>query len=120
MTRRTARINDLLREEISDILHREVKDPRMSGLVTVTDVDVSPDLQTAKVFVSVLGTDEETASTFRALRAGAHFLKRQLRKRLTIRRTPELEFLLDDSLERGARVLALLNEERERGSAGPA
>lgn len=113
MTRRTERINDLLREEISDLLRREVKDPRVGGLVSVTEVDVSPDLRRAKVFVSVMGTEEEKASTFRALSAAAHFLQRELRKRLTIRRTPELIFLADDSLERGARILALLDQERE-------
>jgi ribosome-binding factor A len=113
MTRRTERINDLLREEISDLLHRGVKDPRISGLVTITEVDVSPDLRRAKVFVSVMGTDEEKASTFRALDAAAHFVRRELGKRLTIRRTPELAFLPDDSLERGAHILALLRQARE-------
>src|SRR3990172_5497060 len=108
MTRRIQRINDLLREEISDLLRRELKDPRIGGLVTITEVDVSPDLRQAKVFVSVLGSEEEKASTFRALAAAAHFLRRELRKRLTIRRTPELTFLPDDSLERGARILSLL------------
>lgn len=113
MTRRTERINDLLREEISDLLRRGVKDPRISGLVTITEVDISPDLRRAKVFVSVMGTDEEKASTFRALEAAAHFVQRELRKRLTIRRTPELAFFPDDSLERGARILALLQQQRE-------
>lgn len=116
MTRRTQRINDLLREEISDLLRREVKDPRVGGLVTITEVDVSPDLRQAKVFVSVLGSEEEKASTFRALEAAAHFLQRELRKRLTIRRTPELTFLPDDSLERGARILSLLERARESPS----
>jgi len=116
MTRRTERINDLLREEISDLLRRGVKDPRIGGLVTVTEVDVSPDLRRAKVFVSVLGTEEEKASTFRALTAAAHFVQRELRKRLTIRRTPELFFVPDDSLERGARILELL----QRAQEGPA
>lgn len=113
MTRRTERINDLLRDEISDLLRRGVKDPRVAGLVTITDVDVSPDLRRAKVFVSVMGTDEEKTSTLRALRAAAHFVRRELRKRLTIRRTPELDFLRDDSLERGAHILELLEDVRD-------
>ena len=113
MTRRTERINDLLREEISDLLRREVKDPRVGGLVTVTEVDVSPDLRQAKVYVSVLGTDEEKTSTFRALAAASHFLQRELRKRLTIRRVPELSFVADDSIERGARILELLQRAQE-------
>jgi len=113
MTRRTERINDLLREEISDLLRREVKDPRVGGLVTVTEVDVSPDLRQAKVYVSVLGTDEEKTSTFRALAAASRFLQRELRKRLTIRRVPELSFVADDSIERGARILELLQRAQE-------
>ncbi len=113
MTRRTERINDLLREEISDLLHREVKDPRVAGLVTITGVDVSPDLCRAKVFVSVMGTDAEKASTLQALETAAHFLQRELRKRLTMRRVPELDFVSDDSLERGARILALLDKTRD-------
>lgn len=113
MTRRTDRVNDLLREEISDLLRRELKDPRIGGLVTITEVDVSPDLRRAKVFVSVMGSEEERASTLRALAAAAHFLQRELRRRLTIRRTPELVFLADDSLERGARILGLLQQAKE-------
>ena len=113
MSRRTERINDLLQEEISDLLRRGVKDPRIGGLVTITEVDVSPDLRRAKVFVSVMGTDEEKTSTFRALGAAAHFIQRELRKRLTMRRTPEIDFVPDDSLERGARLLALLEEARK-------
>jgi ribosome-binding factor A len=81
--------------------------------VTITEVDISPDLRQAKVYVSVLGTEEETASTFRALDAAAHFLQRELRKRLTIRRTPELTFVQDDSLERGAHLLSLMDQARE-------
>ena len=117
MTRRTERINDLLREEISALLQREMKDPRVGGLVSVTEVDVAPDLRRAKVFVSVIGSDQEKAATFQALEAAAHFLQRELRKRLTIRRVPELVFLPDDSIERGARILALLREAQEGGGS---
>ena len=113
MSRRTERVNDLLREEISDLLLREMRDPRIGGLVTITEVDVSPDFRHAKVYVSVLGSDEEKTGTFRALDAAAHFLERELRKRLTMRRTPELAFLPDDSIERGARILSLLDQTRE-------
>lgn len=113
MTRRTERISDLLRAEISDLLLREVKDPRVAGLVTITEVDVSPDLSRAKVFVSVMGTDEEKTSTLRALTAAAHFVQRNLGKRLTLRRVPELDFVPDDSLERGAQILELLNKTRD-------
>ena len=110
MTRRTERINELLRAEISDLLQRDLKDPRISGLVSITEVDVSPDLRKAKVFVSVLGEEAEQESTMEAFTAAARYLRQQLTKRLTLRRTPELRFLRDDSLERGAHILALLDQ----------
>ncbi len=117
MTRRIERLNELLREEISELLRRGVKDPRIGGLVTITEVDISPDLRNAKVYVSVMGTDEERVSTMLALRSAAHFIQRELRRRLTLRRTPELTFLKDVSLERGAELLALLDKARdEQGS----
>ncbi len=117
MTRRTERINGLLREEISDLVRREIKDPRISELVSVTDVEVSPDLRHARVFVSVLGSPEERDETMRILTSAAHFLRRELGKRLTIRYTPELDFRSDDSLERGAHLADLLRQVREETPA---
>ena len=113
MTRRTERINELLREEISDLIRRGMKDPRLGGLITITEVNVSPDLRTAKVYVSVMGSDEEKTSTFKALGAAAHFLQREVRSRITIRRMPELHFLRDNSMETGARILELLDQTHE-------
>jgi ribosome-binding factor A len=110
MTRRTERINELLREEISALVLKDLKDPRMGGLVTITEVDVSPDLRNAKVLVSVLGTTEDANGTMRALHAASHYIQRELRRRLTIRRVPELVFQRDTTIEQGARVLALLDE----------
>ncbi|HEY8171891.1 MAG TPA: 30S ribosome-binding factor RbfA [Dehalococcoidia bacterium] len=110
MTRRTERINEQLRAEISDLVMRDLKDPRIGGLVTITEVDVSPDLSHAKVFVSVLGSDDEKKSTMKALGAASHFLQRELRQRLTIRRTPELAFVVDESMAHGQRILTLLDE----------
>ncbi len=113
MTRRTERINDLLREEISDILRREIRDPRVGGLISVTEVDVSPDLRRAKVHISVMGSDEEKTATFKALRSAAGFIQRSLRGRLTLRRTPELTFFPDDSISQGAHILTLLEQANE-------
>jgi len=110
MTRRTERLNEQFREEISDLVLRHMKDPRIGGLVTITEVDISPDLTRAKVFVSVLGSDDEKKSTLRALGTASGFLQRELRRRLTIRRMPELAFLADESMEHGQRILTLLNE----------
>lgn len=117
MTRRTERLNDLLREEIAELVRREVKDPRMAGLVSILEVQISPDLRNAKVYVSVLGTQEEKASTFVALDAAAHFIQRQLGKRLTIRRTPELTFVEDQTIEEGTRIGSLLDQALESDSA---
>jgi ribosome-binding factor A len=110
MTRRTERINDQLREEISDLVMRDLKDPRIGGLVTITEVDVAPDFMNAKVFVSVMGSAEEKKSTMKALAAASGYLQRELRHRLTIRRTPELAFVPDESMEHGQRILTLLDE----------
>ena len=117
MTRRTERLNDLLREEIAELVRREVKDPRMAGLVSILEVQISPDLRNAKVYVSVLGTQEEKASTFVALDAAAHFIQRQLGKRLTIRRTPELTFVEDQTIQEGSRIGSLLDQALESDSA---
>jgi ribosome-binding factor A len=122
MTRRTERINELLREELSDLLRRQVKDPRLGGLVTVTEVDVSVDLRHARVFVSVMGSEEEREDAFRALETARSFLRRELGKRLSTRRTPDLSFRRDDSLERGAHLLSLIEEAAPpaRPAGGPA
>lgn len=111
MTRRTDRVNELLRSDISEILRRDVRDPRLGLLFSVTEVSVSPDLKHARVYISVMGSDEEKDQAFRALKAAAPFVRHELRRRLTsLRYTPELSFLRDDSIERGARLSALINE----------
>ncbi|GBD10901.1 Ribosome-binding factor A [bacterium HR23] len=114
MSRRLDRLNDLLREEVSALL-REVKDPRLVGLVTITRVEVSEDLAHARVFFSVLGTEEERQSTAQALASAAGFLRRELAHRLTLRRIPELHFVPDVSMERAGRVLDIMRQlARER------
>ena len=119
MTRRTERLNDLLRAEISDLIRRQAKDPRLVGLISVTQVEVTPDLSHARVFVSVMGSEEEQAAAFKALNSARSFLRRELTHRIKTRRTPELTFQRDDSLERGARLLSLIEEARQGGEAPP-
>jgi ribosome-binding factor A len=115
MTRRAERVNDLLREEISEIVLRELKDPRLGGLISITQVEASPDFRHARVFVSVMGTDEERISSFKALNAAAGFVRRELRTRLkSLRTVPEIDFRPDDSIERGARLSALLHQVAEQ------
>lgn len=103
MSRRTLQVGDFLREELSEIIRREVKDPRI-GFMSITEVEVTPDLRTARVFVSVLGSDEERAETLKALRSAARFIRFHLRPRMRMRQIPELEFRDDRSMEHAQRI----------------
>jgi ribosome-binding factor A len=109
-SRRMLRINDAIREELAELLRRDMRDPRLAALISVTEVDTAPDLGRAQVFVSVYGSDDETQEALRALRHAAGYLKGQLGDRLRLRRVPNLDFHLDPSLARGARVMQLLRE----------
>jgi ribosome-binding factor A len=106
---RQERISDQIKEEISRMLLREIRDPRI-GFVTITGTSVSPDLRNARVFVSVLGAPEVREDSLRALNSAAGFLRRSLFKRLRLRHSPVLEFVLDDSLDRGERIERLLDD----------
>lgn len=111
MSRRTSRVNDLLREELADLLQREVKDPRVGrGLVSITEVQVSADLRHATVFVSHLGEDGERPAVLEGLARAAHFLHNELMHRLKMRSVPDLVFRFDPSIERGARLSSLIEE----------
>ncbi|MFC1993837.1 30S ribosome-binding factor RbfA [Chloroflexota bacterium] len=110
MTRRRERVNELIRKEVSELLRREVKDPRLKGFITITEVSVSPDLRHAKVFFSVMGTEEEWRQTLDGLVAASGFMRRQLGDRLSLRYTPELAFERDQSIERGSHLLELMKE----------
>src|SRR5262245_34639512 len=108
MSERTARLDQLLREEISRLLARDVADPRI-GFVTVTDVDVAPDLSHATVWVSVIGDEATRRQTLRALGRAMPWVRHQLGD-LRLKKIPELHVRADDSVERGTRVLQLLQE----------
>src|SRR5438034_8197654 len=109
MTQRTDRVDELLRQEIGQILARDVADPRI-GFATVTDVETSPDLRHARVWVSVIGQKADREATIHALERAMPFVRRELGTRLRIKRIPELHVRVDDSAERGTRVLHLLSE----------
>jgi len=111
--KRLERVNQLIKEEISMLLQRELKDPRL-GFVTVTEVDVSPDLKVGKVYVSVLGGDEQWAATLQALESARGFVWNWLRRHLDLRVTPDLIFRPDRSMEHGAHIQSLLAELRDR------
>jgi ribosome-binding factor A len=112
MTQRTDRVDELLRQEIGQLLAREVADPRI-GFATITDVETTPDLRHAKVWVSVIGTEAERTAAVAALAHAMPFIRHELGTRLRIKRIPELHVRLDDTSERGTRVLRLLNELEE-------
>jgi ribosome-binding factor A len=109
MTARTDRIDELLRQEIGSIISREIADPRV-GFATVTSVTTTPDLRHAKVFVSVIGQAADRKATLSALGRAMPFIQHELGKRLRLKRIPQFHLELDDTLERGTRVLHLLNE----------
>ena len=109
MTQRTERIDELLRQEIGRALEREVTDPGI-GFVTVTDVETSPDLAHARVWISVIGTAERRKEALAGLRRAMPFIRHGLGSKIKLRRIPELEVRLDDSVERGTRVLQIIND----------
>ena len=117
MSRRTSRVSELLREEISDLIQRDLKDPRLDGtFVTITEVQVSPDFRVADVFVSHLGSSEERDAALAGLQSASPYLERELRRRLRMRRTPSLKFQFDPSIERGARLASTIADlARDRG-----
>lgn len=96
-----SRMNGEVQREISRIISREVKDPRIHPMTSVVSVEVTPDLKFAKVFVSVLGSDEEKKNTYKGLISAASTIRSLLAKSLNLRNTPELTFVMDDSIEYG-------------------
>jgi ribosome-binding factor A len=104
MPHRIERINHLIREEVSEMLQRHVKDPRLGGFIAITDVVTSPDLKTARIFISHLGSETEKRETMKTISAASGFFRKELAKRLRIRHVPEISFQWDDSIERGARM----------------
>jgi ribosome-binding factor A len=112
MTQRTDRIDELFRQEIGEIFRRDVDDPRI-GFATITDVETTPDLRHARMSVSVIGQPEERKATLAAMGRAMPFVRHELGKRLRLKRIPQFHLELDDTLERGTRVLQLLNEIEE-------
>ena len=110
-SRRIERVASMVKREVSLMLLNGIKDDRVgAGMVSVTDVIVSGDLQHTKIFVSINGTDEAKAETMEGLKSATRYVRSQLGQRLQLRRTPEVIFLEDHSLERGDKMLILLNQ----------
>lgn len=111
---RMRRINEVLREVVGAAIASDLSDPRI-GFVTVTAVQTSPDLRTAKVFVSVLGEEEDREATLEGLRSSHGVIQSRIAAETRMKRTPTLTFHYDDTIEQGVRISQLLEDEREKG-----
>jgi ribosome-binding factor A len=110
MTGRMRRVDVAVRQVLGDAVTQDLKDPRV-GFVTVTDVETSPDLRHARVFVSVLGTPAEQEASLEGLRSAHGFLQTRVARELRLKNTPELQFVLDDTAARAARLEQLFEDE---------
>ncbi|WP_017753801.1 30S ribosome-binding factor RbfA [Calidifontibacillus oryziterrae] len=106
---RPSRVGELMKQELSDIISRKIKDPRI-GFVTVTDVQVTGDLQQAKVYITVLGDEEQKQNTLLALAKANGFIRSEIGHRIRLRKTPEISFEFDESIEYGNRIETLLEQ----------
>lgn len=112
---RGGRINEEVRREVSDIIRNNIKDPRLTAMISVTNVSVTKDLRYAKVYVSVFSNDEEEKNeSFLALKSSAGFIRREIGHRINLRYTPEILFEVDDSIDRGMHIDSLLHKIREK------
>lgn len=107
--KRAQRVEGLILEEVSKIIREELKDPRI-GFVTITSVSVSDDLRNAKIFVSVMGEEEEKTDSLKGLRSATGFVRKELGNRLELRCVPGIYFKLDDSIEKSAKILTILSD----------
>ena len=107
---KNTRINSEVQRELSNILRNEVKDPRVSSMVSVMDAIVAPDLKTCKVYISVMGSREDKDQTMKALKSAEGFIRRQLAHNLQLRNTPELRFLLDESIEYAVNMSKMIDD----------
>jgi ribosome-binding factor A len=108
--RRMQRLNDQIRDELAYLLAHETRDPRISGVISITGVETARDLTVSHIYVSVLGTEDEAREVVNHIRRAASFFRRELAARMNLRHTPELDFLLDRSIAEGARIEELLKE----------
>lgn len=118
-TKRTERLNSLLKEVLSEVIAKEVKDPRLGSLITVTGVSITKDLQHAKVLISVIGDKETKAKTLEALQSGAGFIAVQASKKVVMRYFPSLTFKLDDSADKFAAIDTILGKIRQEQKNRP-
>jgi ribosome-binding factor A len=109
MNLRATRVGEQMKKELSDIIGRKLKDPRI-GFVTVTDVRVTGDLQQAKVYISVLGDEEQRQNTLKGLEKAKGFIRSEIGQRIRLRKTPEIFFEIDETIEYGSRIEQLIRQ----------
>ncbi|MBR1617932.1 30S ribosome-binding factor RbfA [bacterium] len=114
MSLRNERVRKALMREISDIIFKDVKDPQMTAMISITDVEVSSDNSAAKVYYSLFGSDDAKEKTKKALEKHIGQIRHEVGQRIRLRKTPTLVFIADDSLEHGAKMMELINK-IERG-----
>lgn len=107
---RLNRLAEEIKREITDIIRYSLKDPRVSPLTSITDVEVSKDLRHAKVFVSIYGSEEEQTKTLEGLKSANGFIRSELGKRISLRYIPEITFILDTSIEHGVKISQIINK----------
>lgn len=107
---KNTRVNMEVQRELSEIIRREIKDPRIHPMTSVVMVDVTPDLKYCKAYISVLGDEEAGKSTIQGLKSGVGYIRRELAKRINLRNTPEITFILDQSIEYGVNMSHLIDE----------
>ena len=107
---KNTRINEEVMRELSNIIRSDVKDPRVSSLTSVVAVEVAPDLKTAKAYISVLGDEEDAAKTLEGLKSSAGYIRHKLAENINLRNTPEIKFIMDQSIEYGVRMSHLIDE----------
>ncbi|URT72645.1 30S ribosome-binding factor RbfA [Cytobacillus firmus] len=114
MSLRANRVGEQMKKELGEIISRKIKDPRV-GFVTVTDVQVTGDLQQATVFISVLGDEEQRENTLRGLAKAKGFIRSEIGQRIRLRKTPEILFEFDESIDYGNRIESLLHQIQDEG-----
>ena len=107
---KNTRINSEVQRELSRIISREIKDPRISPMTSVVTVEVAPDLKTCKAYISILGNEEEQQDTLEGLRSAHGYIKRELARSINLRNTPDIRFILDQSIEYGIRMSRRIDE----------
>ncbi len=114
---KNTRINGEVQKVLSEIIRGEIKDPRISPLTSVVSVSVAPDLKTCKAFISVLGNEEAQTNTMAGLKSAVGYVRRQLAKELNLRNTPEITFVLDQSIEYGVNMSKLIDDVVQKDGA---